>query len=450
MYDGRGQPLGWPILVYGVRITMQVMSTPELFTQTKEIKPGDHLVVLYSDESEIVDYVSAYIQSALAQKARCIYITGDLPTTEVLNQLEAVTKGLAKNEDLVIVDRCEIYSENGVFSPDKLVKNIKTLVQAALRDGYDSLAITGELSWLVDYADAEELIMEYEWKLNEYVFDKYPISALCRYNINKFSDQMIRNVIQTHPIILWKNKIHENPYYIPPQGFKADSAAKHQVKTWLENIDRFTDKQSRFENIFAKKQEEIRLLHAEMTNGIIAGFLKLLEMHDPYTKDHCTNVASLTVRLAEKLQMSEDFKTKIYYAALIHDIGKTIIPKEILNKPGRLTAEEYQQIQMHPIYGAQALAQVKPLEEITLAVRHHHERYDGGGYPSGLAGERIPLMARIITICDSYDAMTNDRPYRKACTHEEALKEITFGAGGQFDPNLIEPFKALFVQEKGA
>lgn len=300
------------------------------------------------------------------------------------------------------------------------------------------------MSWLVNYDDAEEQIVEYEWKLNERVFDKYPVSALCRYNIRKFSDTVIRNVIQLHPFILWQNKIHENPYYIPPEGFKDNALAQHQVKVWLENMDRFTNQQSRFQMIYARKQEEIRQLHRDMTNGIISAFLKLLEMHDPYTKDHCTNVASLAFRLADKLGMPDDFKTKIYYAALIHDIGKTIIPKEILNKPGPLTASEYEQIKMHPAYGAQALAQVNPLEEITLAVRHHHERCDGKGYPDGLSMDEIPLMARIISICDSYDAMTNDRPYRTALTHEEAMQEILRSAGGQFDPSLVKQFITLF------
>ena len=419
---------------------MHEVLSQELFTQAKEIKPGDHLVALYSVEREIADYVSAYIQSALAQEARCIYIAGDLDTSEVLRPFNTSVK----NGDLVVLGHAEIYSKEGRFSPDKLIETIIDLAKTALRDGYTSLAITGELSWLVNYDDAEEQIVEYEWKLNKRVFDKYPVSALCRYNIRKFSDTVIRNVIQLHPFILWQNKIHENPYYIPPEGFKDNALAQHQVKVWLENMDRFTNQQSRFQMIYARKQEEIRQLHRDMTNGIISAFLKLLEMHDPYTKDHCTNVASLAFRLADKLGMPDDFKTKIYYAALIHDIGKTIIPKEILNKPGPLTASEYEQIKMHPAYGAQALAQVNPLEEISLAVRHHHERCDGKGYPDGLSMDEIPLMARIISICDSYDAMTNDRPYRTALTHEEAMQEILRSAGGQFDPSLVKQFITLF------
>lgn len=435
MYVNR-EDFGW-----GCTTEVLEVSRQDLLRQMREIEPGDHLVALYHDRQEIVDYVSAYIQAALAQKAKCVYIAGDMDKTQV----EGIRSRLDDRGALTIIDHTEIYSQNGVFSPDRLIAAFQAAAEEALKEGYKSLAITGELSWLVNYDDAEDLIIEYEWKLNEYVFGHYPVSALCRYNLDKFSDSMIRSVIQLHPIILWQNRIHENPYYIPPEGFMKNSVAKYQVKAWLENTSRFTDKQSRFETIFAKQEEEIRQLHEDMTNGIIAAFLKLLEIHDPYTKDHCSNVALLARRLADKLNMPEAFKTRIYYSGLIHDIGKTLIPTEILNKPASLTTAEYEQIKLHSVYGAQALSQVNPLEEITLAVRHHHERFDGRDYPDGLAGGDIPLMARIIALCDSYDAMTNDRPYRKALSHEEAMSEIRRSAGGQFDPELVEPFLACLA-----
>nr|NLJ03531.1 hypothetical protein [Bacillota bacterium] len=264
---------------------MLEVSRQDLLRQMREIEPGDHLVALYHDRQEIVDYVSAYIQAALAQKAKCVYIAGDMDKTQV----EGIRSRLDDRGALTIIDHTEIYSQNGVFSPDRLIAAFQAAAEEALKEGYKSLAITGELSWLVNYDDAEDLIIEYEWKLNEYVFGHYPVSALCRYNLDKFSDSMIRSVFQLHPIILWQNRIHENPYYIPPEGFMKNSVAKYQVKAWLENTSRFTDKQSRFETIFAKQEEEIRQLHEDMTNGIIAAFLKLLEIHDPYTKDHCSN-----------------------------------------------------------------------------------------------------------------------------------------------------------------
>lgn len=421
------------------------MHMQELITQAEKIRPGDHMVALYQEETEIVDYITSYISSALKRKERCVYITGDADTSLVLQQLGNLSDGSSASGDLVVFDRTDTYSKEGKFCPDKLILMIKLLVETALNDGYKALAITGEISWVLDYDDGRELIIEYEWKLNEFIFDKYPVSALCRYNMKKFSDEMIINIIQLHPIIIWKNRIHENPYYIPPEGYKNNTIAEYQVNIWLNNINNFTDAKSRFKSVIEKNQEEMRLLHKNMTNGIIMAMLKLLETHDPYTKNHCLNVASLAKRLAERLNMTQEFNTIIFYAALVHDIGKTIIPRDILNKPGKLTDEEYEYIKKHSAYGAKALDQVEFLHEIALAVLHHHEYYNGTGYPEGISGEQIPLMSRILSICDSYDAMTNERPYRKAQSQEIALKEIVACAGKQFDPFLVKQFVMLFV-----
>ena len=420
------------------------MVLQDLLTQTNEIRPGDHLVALYEKEQEIADYVTSYIHASLQRQERCIYITGDVDTSLVLRGIEDASPDHIKSGALVVLDRNEIYSKGGKFSPDKLITLLQSMVEQALQEGYAALSITGELSWVLDYADGEDLIIEYEWKLNERVFDHYPVSALCRYNLGRFSDIMIRNIIQLHPIILWKNRIHENPYYIPPEGFKSRTTTQYEVATWLQNIYSFSDTKTRFRTLVEKKQEELHQLHQKMTNGVIKAFLKLLETHDPYTNDHCNNVAALSMRLAKELRTSAEFQARLYYAALIHDIGKTIIPKEILNKPEPLTDEEYDVIQLHPAYGAQALAEVDQMAEIASAIRHHHEAFNGCGYPDGLRGEAIPLMARIIALCDSFDAMTNDRPYRRAMTTQEALAEIKACAGTQFDPELAAKFVHLF------
>lgn len=425
------------------------MPLQDLLNQAVEVRPGDHLVALYAEEKEIEDYVTSFIHSALLRNERCLYITGDVDSSAVLRRVDSLSAGSGASGELLVLDKSDVYSKGGKFSPDKLISMIQSTVEAAVEDGYNALAVTGEISWVLDYEDGEDLIIEYEWKLNEYVFDRYPVSALCRYNVNRFSHEMIRNIIQLHPLILWRSGIHENPYYISPEGFKNNTIAKHQVDAWLKNIFRFTDTKSRFQSIVDKKQEEMRQLHKNMTNGIIMAFLKLLETHDPYTKNHCSNVASLAFRLAESLGISEEFSTKIHYASLVHDIGKTIVPQGILNKPGKLTGEECGYIKMHPEHGANALGQMEQMQEIARAVRHHHERYDGHGYPDGLSGDEIPLMSRIIAICDSYDAITNDRPYRKARSHDFALAEIAACAGKQFDPELVEHFLSQFpVAEK--
>ena len=127
-------------------------------------------------------------------------------------------------------------------------------------------------------------------------------------------------------------------------------------------------------------------------------------------------------------------------AALLHDIGKIAINDNILNKADRLTREEYEEIKKHPSIGADIISKMDFFKDITIYVRHHHERYDGKGYPDGLVGDDIPIEASILAIADSYDAMTSNRSYRKALTKEEALKEIEVNAGTQFHPLLADVF----------
>jgi HD-GYP domain-containing protein (c-di-GMP phosphodiesterase class II) len=134
------------------------------------------------------------------------------------------------------------------------------------------------------------------------------------------------------------------------------------------------------------------------------------------------------------------------YGAAFHDIGKIAMPEAILNKPGPLTEDEYRTMQRHPVAGEQIIAPVEFLAGVRPIVRHEHERWDGGGYPDGLAGEAIPLGARIVFVCDAFHAMTSDRSYRRAMPRAEAVGELRRGAGSQFDPRVV----AVFLEVLGA
>jgi diguanylate cyclase (GGDEF)-like protein/putative nucleotidyltransferase with HDIG domain len=169
-------------------------------------------------------------------------------------------------------------------------------------------------------------------------------------------------------------------------------------------------------------------------------FLTIINSKDHYTFGHTERVMEYAVGLASKLGLSEEDLRNIRYSALLHDIGKVEVPSDILTKKSRLSNEEWQIIKMHVTWGEQIVQPIKELHGCLPIIRHHHERYDGTGYPDHLAGRDIPIGARIMTIVDSFDAMTSERPYQKSKSIEAAIEELRTCAGSQFDPDFVEPF----------
>jgi putative nucleotidyltransferase with HDIG domain len=167
----------------------------------------------------------------------------------------------------------------------------------------------------------------------------------------------------------------------------------------------------------------------------------VIEADDGYTGEHCKSVVSLALETAEHLGLGPERRRNLEFAALLHDVGKVAIPKQIINKPGKLDPHEWTIIKTHTVEGQRMLERVGGfMREVGLIVRSHHERWDGGGYPDGLAGVQIPLEARIITCCDTWNAMRTDRPYRRALAYDIAVAELLANAGVQFDPHVVETF----------
>lgn len=175
----------------------------------------------------------------------------------------------------------------------------------------------------------------------------------------------------------------------------------------------------------------------------IRALAEALEARDAYTRGHSERVTRYALAIAEQLEMKPDALRIIEHAGLLHDIGKIGISDTILNKPTALSAEDRKIIEHHPIFGDTILGPIKFLNEVQTVVKHHHERYDGTGYPDKLAGEDIPLSARIVCVADSFDAMTSDRPYRPALDRATAVAELEKNKGKQFDPNLVDLFVGL-------
>jgi HD-GYP domain-containing protein (c-di-GMP phosphodiesterase class II) len=177
--------------------------------------------------------------------------------------------------------------------------------------------------------------------------------------------------------------------------------------------------------------------------NVVSSLVHAIEAKDVYTKGHSERVSLHCLRMAEKLCLSKQERNTLLWASILHDIGKIGIPESILNKPGKLSAEEFGWIKMHPGKGYDILKPIRPLANALEGILHHHERLDGEGYPSGLRGDEIPLQARIIAVADTFDAITSDRPYRPGATVKEALSIMGEVAGTQLDAELVQAFMTI-------
>lgn len=178
----------------------------------------------------------------------------------------------------------------------------------------------------------------------------------------------------------------------------------------------------------------------ELLASVVRALTSAIDAKDPYTCGHSDRVARISVRLAQELGCSAETVHTLYMAGLVHDIGKIGIADRVLRKPGRLTEAEFEHIKLHPELGYKILCDIKQLSDVLPVVLHHHEQWDGRGYPHGLAGEEIPFLARICAVADAYDAMSSDRPYRKGMPEEKVVAIFREGAGKQWDAEVVNAF----------
>ncbi|HUK93964.1 MAG TPA: HD-GYP domain-containing protein [Gaiellaceae bacterium] len=167
---------------------------------------------------------------------------------------------------------------------------------------------------------------------------------------------------------------------------------------------------------------------------------RAIEARDPYTQGHSARVTVLAEAIARRLGWDEERLAHLQVGGPLHDLGKLAISDDVLSKPGRLDESELAQIREHPKLGARFLFRIASLRKALPYVLYHHERWDGRGYPTGRSGEQIPVEARVLAVADAFDAMTSDRPYRRALSHEDALAELARCSGTQFDPEIVRVF----------
>lgn len=229
-------------------------------------------------------------------------------------------------------------------------------------------------------------------------------------------------------ILMLGEKLNHKPYNPEEVGFFV--ALANDVAMALRNAFLFEGLQLEI--------ERNKKIFFETTMALSAA----IDAKDHYTKGHTTRVTEYSLTIGEKIvherkeKLHEKFFENLHIASLLHDIGKIGVPESILNKNGSLTEDERKKINEHSMIGATILEPIHDLREVILGVKYHHERYDGRGYPEGLKGDQIPLIAAVIAVADSYDAMTTDRPYRKALTKEQAIAELERCSGTQFDPAI--------------
>ena len=197
-----------------------------------------------------------------------------------------------------------------------------------------------------------------------------------------------------------------------------------------------------------ESHKEAEKREAAMFEQTAESLASAIDAKDRYTHGHSTRVASISRQIAERAGLSEEECRKIYFSALLHDVGKIGVPDVIINKEGKLTDEEFEHIRQHPVLGYHILSNIRQSPELSVGAHYQHERYDGKGYPDGLKGEEIPVTARIIAVADAYDAMTSTRSYRKELSGEKTKEEFRKGMGTQFDPKYAQIM--LDIMEEGA
>ncbi len=223
--------------------------------------------------------------------------------------------------------------------------------------------------------------------------------------------------------------------------------AHEKVRALDLGADDFLAKPFDHAELLARLRAHLRLrsfIHElERAEDILAVLARMVEAKDSYTEAHTERVTAYALELGQSLDLGEEERAALRRGGLLHDIGKIGVPEAILKKPGPLTPEEFEVMKTHTLLGEEICRPLQSLRTALPIIRNHHERWDGKGYPDGLEGEAIPLLARIVAIADAYDAMTSDRPYRPAMSPEKAQKILEEGRGQQWDPQLVDLFLGL-------
>ncbi|HMC82699.1 MAG TPA: HD domain-containing phosphohydrolase, partial [Candidatus Polarisedimenticolia bacterium] len=273
--------------------------------------------------------------------------------------------------------------------------------------------------------------------------------------------EMIRSTITWAVVALalallfgvWLAASLARPINLLAESARAFARGDFEARVAIHSRNEIGELADTFNQMSDQIQDHIRKLRAaaqenqELFLGTIKALAAAIDEKDPYTRGHSDRVSRYSVLLAKDLGLGSDDVRRVQVGSLLHDVGKIGIDDRILRKPTVLTEDEYRYMKQHPEKGASMLASIKNMKEINPAVRHHHERWDGGGYPGGLRGDAIPLIARIVNVADTFDAMTTNRPYQKSMSFEKAVARLKEMSGSACDPHVVAALARLY--EKG-
>lgn len=394
-------------------------------------------VSISENRKDFLDFSTSYLSIPN------VFVTQKNSMIVVENDLSNLTVGAVRNSakhDLLL----EKYPNTEIVP----VKNIQTGLEKVSMGDID--AYLGSMSQMTYYINEYKFSnLEINQALDRSLDYSYPIHFAVQKNnvalqsiINKVLKEMPKET--KHKIIGQWMELDTSKFFISRKSLMkgiVDVFIIVLIFLIIINILRYelskrTQKISKLNKQLLKELQR----HKKMTNDISLSLISVIEIYDNYTKGHSKNVANYALVLANTLDFDENFLEECYYSALLHDLGKTIVPNEIVCKTGKLTTSEYEIIKKHSFYSYKILENIESFDSIAKNVLYHHEHYDGNGYPEGIKDENIPIIARIIAVADAFDAMTTNRTYRSKLTKEEAIEELKRCSGSQFDPDLVDLF----------
>ena len=330
-----------------------------------------------------------------------------------------------------------LYDRESVISLDISMDTLQRLMEMINLNGHGYGFIIDRDGFVVAHSNAAEKGKEYgEDTEKKELIDRIIASGGTSFDmefggekITVFSDTILND---WYVVMVVDNK----GLYAELSGLMAQSAVMCLIVFGVTVLFCFVE-MNRTDRYMVKLQESREELR-QLNDTIMQVLARTIDAKDKYTRGHSVRVANYSREIAKRMGKSEEEQEKIYRAALLHDVGKIRIPDGIINKPGNLTEEEYAYIKLHPVSGYHILKSFTKDQMIATGAKFHHERYDGKGYPDGLAGENTPEHARIIGVADAYDAMASNRSYRKALPQDVIRGELVTGKGTQFDPKIVE------------